>query len=169
MSDDQVQVSHLVPEQLRDDAKANAEHGELSEAVRQVYRIVAYGEDRESVGRLKLELEQARLKQKKLDEQREQIAEEIETATERIDSLESRIDDAETRDDRYVRKLESLEASVREGFRVFAEHADVKEAAKMNGTDPTQVISDLQERNPELPDEAFEPKMESDVAWEGTH
>lgn len=47
MSDDQnkVMVTVQMPEQLRDDAKDETERGELSVAVRNLYRCIAYGED----------------------------------------------------------------------------------------------------------------------------
>lgn len=50
MDDDETElvlISAQMSQQLRDDAKQNAERGDLSAAVRDVYRLIAYGHDAE--------------------------------------------------------------------------------------------------------------------------
>ena len=41
--EDPVQVSHMVPPSHRDDASQNTEFGGVSQAVREVYRLLAEG------------------------------------------------------------------------------------------------------------------------------
>lgn len=61
------------------------------------------------------------------------------------------------RGERYKSKLAELEEFLAESERtqVFPEHGDVKDAARISGQPPEDVIADLKERNPSLPERRF--------------
>lgn len=148
-------VTHLVPEPLRDAAQESAEHGELSERVRTVYRIVATGGVADARTQLQLELEQLRSKKDRLRAEKDDIEAQLRDLERREKRLEERIDQQQSRQDRYAGHLESLSEQIRDGMAVFPGHAAVKQAADVGGKTPEAVIADLKDQNPGLPDTAF--------------
>lgn len=171
MSDDDdsemVQVSHLVPENVREDAKANAGHGDLSDAVRQAYRIIAYGDDYEDTFRLQQRLERARNEYERLVEDKEQVEREMRDVSERIDMLEMKLDAAKEAESAYEDELSILEDAVKGGEHLFPSHAKVQNAAEIGSVEPTEVIAELRKRNTDIPDDAFKPAHKAEFAWNG--
>lgn len=165
--DELKQVSHLVPESLREDAQDSAEHGELSEAVRETYRIVAYGEDFEDAARLKQRLERAKNEYQRLVEDKQRIEERMEDMEDRIRQIRDRLNEAETKEEQYEELLEDLESQLWSGAHVFPDHADVERAAEVGKKSENEVINDLRERNPDVPDDAFQPAHEATFEWTG--
>lgn len=162
-----VQVSHLVPKQLREDAQENSGHGDLSDAVRQAYRIVAYGDDYENTARLKQRLERAKNEYKRLREEEDRVQEQKEETQKRIQRLRERIEEAESQEERYDELLADLESQIYAGSHVFPSHGDVEEAADVAGKEPEAVIDDLKERNSDIPEDAFKPAHEAEFEWTG--
>jgi len=113
-------VSFEVDESIRDIAMDKAEHGEMSERVRQQYRIVAFGEDIGENHRLRQELEKLRDERDKKKAQRRKLDAELEEIDDRIARLEERIDKKDTREDKYEAQLEMLDELLHEGI-----HLDV--------------------------------------------
>jgi predicted nuclease with TOPRIM domain len=165
--DELVQVSHLVPDSVKADAQENSGHGDLSDAVRQAYRIVAYGDDYEDTARLKQRLERARNEFERLVEQKEQIEREMRDVKGRIDSLEDKLDESEQQDEAFNEELDLLEDAVKEGEHIFPTHGKVEAAAEIGGVPPEDVIDTIRERNPDIPDDAFVPAHEAEFAWNG--
>jgi chromosome segregation ATPase len=165
--EEMVQVSHLVPESLREDAQDNAEYGELSDAVRQAYRIVAYGDDYENTQRLKQRLERAKNEYQRLVEEEDRLEEQKDETEDRIRQLREQLEAAESKEEQYEELLVDLETQVYNGSHVFPRHADVEEAAEISGQSPEEVIEDLKERNPEVPDDAFKPAHKAEFEWTG--
>jgi len=83
-----VQVSHLVPEHVREAAKANAEYGELSEKVRVLYETIAFGEEIGQRTQLERELQSVR---EKKDKKRAKVRE-LQTEIENLERREMRLE-----------------------------------------------------------------------------
>lgn len=161
--DETVGVSARMPRSLRDGAKANAERGELSEAVRAAYRAVRYGTTPAD------EVERSALhdRREQLQKQRAEAASELESIGERLAELEERRRAASDREEEYEDMLARIEQDVRDGMAVFPGHGTIQSAAETRGKAPQGVIEDLRERNPDLPDRAFRDQMHVDECWEG--
>lgn len=63
--------------------------------------------------------------------------------------------------------LVELEDLLRQGNHVFVGHGQVKDAAKLDNSEPEDIIDLLKQRNPEIPDYAFESVAEADRRWWG--
>jgi len=63
--------------------------------------------------------------------------------------------------------MEMLEQQLYDGTHIFKEHGAVQKAAGLAGTQPEKVIQELKERNPGVPDYAFESMMHAERTWEG--
>lgn len=164
-----VQVNHLVPRSDKEAAQQNAdEWGELSDAVRQVYRLYARRGNFGDIGELEIQLLKARHDRERIQQQIEELQNQLDTAKSREEHLEEELEDAEVRGDEYEAMLSDIESEIRDGMSVFPEHGRIKEAATVSGKSPSQVLSDLRDRNPELPTAAFTEQRKSTEAWTGT-
>lgn len=165
MTDDEtVQVSHRVPKAHRDAAQNHTERGRLSEAVRAVYAAYAHGTD-----------PTAEIERSALERQHERLCNHRDATDDRIADLEDRIGlimerrkGASDRIEQYEDVLSRVENDVRDGMNVFPDHGVIQRAATHGDTTPTDVIAELQDRNPDLPDHAFVAANQTDVCWNGT-
>jgi len=167
LTNNTVQVSHLVPEHVREAAKANSEYGELSEKVRVLYETVAFGEEIGQRTQLERELQSVRNKK---DEKRSKVRElqaEIDNLERREMRLEDQIGNLSSKEDKFEGAMEMLEQQLYDGTHIFKEHGAVQKAAGLAGSEPTQVIKRLKERNPGVPDYAFKSMMKAERTWEG--
>lgn len=167
MSDGKAQINFTVEANAKDLAKEKLDHGELSTELRETIHRVAYGEEISKRERLHKRL--ADLREKK-DKKRATIREEqaeLEEIEGEIARIEERLDGMERQEDKYEATLEMLEETLYAGGRVFEDHGQVMKAAKIGGTEPENVIEELQERNPSVPDHAFVQKMHSNKEWFG--
>jgi len=73
----------------------------------------------------------------------------------------------ERREDKYETSLEMLEETLRDGGHVFEDHGQVMKAAKIGGKEAEDVIRELKERNPSVPDHAFVSKLHTNKEWTG--
>lgn len=156
--DERTTVSFKVDENIRDIAMDKAEHGEMSERIRQQYRIVAFGEDVGENERLKQELQKLRDERDKLKAERRRIDADLEEIDDRIARLEERIEKKDTRQDKYEAQLEMLDELLQDGVHLWKDAPKIQKVAKTGGVDPIDVINDLQDRNPSIPDEQYQPK-----------
>lgn len=163
-------VTHVVPQPVRDAAQERTERGELSERVRDLYRIVATGGVTGSRDQLKLELERVRSKKDRLRGEIEDIQAQLHDLERREQRLEERVDQHQSRKDRYLGHLESLEQRIHAGQAAPPEHGAVEQAADIAGKTPEAVIEDIRERNPGLPDRAFvrQDTLAPHEQWRGT-
>lgn len=168
MSDDEnVQVKHLVPEHVRDAAQDETKHGELSELVRGLYQRVAFGEEVEERESLKKELERTRDKKDDIRAEIRELQAELQSIETKETRLEEKLSEFVEDEQKYIGHLESLESQLYEGANVDSGHGGVERAANTGKCDPEDVIGDLKERNPEIPDYAFEKALHSDEEWNG--
>lgn len=165
--DEFVRVGHRVPGHLRDAAQANTEHGELSEMVRSLYRRIAHGDSDGGAESIAIELERVRAKKDELREEVRKLQNELQSLEQQETRLEEKLTTHRSRQDKYEGHLESLEQQLRNGTRVFAEIPSVQQAGSTAGKSPEEVIEDLKERNPIIPDHAFESGLHTTRKWEG--
>lgn len=165
MSDDKSRYTVLMEDHLKERAKENTEHGELSERVRAVFKEAAYGDEIAERDQLSRELEE--LRQRKDDLRSEIRAKQAELADvqQRETRLEERLAEKKSREDRYETMLGNLETIVREQGPVTQQHPIVRDAAGLADTDAAEVIADLREECPDLPDRAFTSPSEASMPW----
>jgi len=167
MSEGKSQINFTVEANAKDLAKDKLNHGELSTELRETIHRIAYGEEISKRERLHKRL--ADLREKK-DSKRAEIREkqaEVEEIESEIARIEERLDGMERREDKYEATLEMLEETLYAGGRVFEEHGQVMKAAKIGGKETEDVIEELKERNPSVPDHAFVQKMHTEKEWRG--
>lgn len=163
-----VQVSHLVPKSLKEAAQANAKHGELSEVVRDAYRVVAYGGSYAETGRLEQEIRKVQSDRERVAEKLDELQSELELLEQREAELQEHLDQAETVDEQVESLLAEMEEMIYAGEPVFPDHGKVQTTAGLAGTSEEEIIERLQTRNPELPAAAFTARIDSEEAWTGT-
>jgi len=150
--DEEVRFNIKMRQQLRDDAKRNTEHGELSEDVRDLFRRKAYGvagsESTTELERKKAEIRDVRDRKDDLRRERRRIDAELESQEEREARLEEQIAHLEERDDKFSTVVDTLETMLLDGARIFPERVD-------DDLDAQRVVDELQERNPDVPGHAF--------------
>jgi len=165
---DRSQINFKVEQDAKELAKEKLDHGELSTELRETIHRIAFGEEiskREQSRKRLAELRDA--KDKKRSEIREAEAE-LEEIEDQIARVEERLDNMERREDKYEASIEMLEQTLRDGGHVFEDHGQVIKAAKIGGKETEDVIAELQERNPTIPDYAFMPKFHAAEEWDGT-
>lgn len=156
MDDDEMeQVNHLVPSGTKARASESADWGELSEAVRSVYEAFARTGGDADVVRLQAELQRVQSHLSSLDEQIASLESEREAMKEREDELVRQLDKAESDADEYIDLINQLLDSLDSGESVWPSHAIVQEAATLNGSSPDEVIDELRDERPHLPDDRF--------------
>lgn len=157
MSDegDSAQVNHLVPERVKEQAKENADHGELSEAVRDVYRMYASTGGAETLAQLEIRLRKTKRERESLEARIEALQDELGEVRTREAELQEQIREYEQETTEYQRLLAELDSHLHDGGSVFPDHGKVQTAAAVAGKSTEAVLSDLRDRNPEVPAERF--------------
>ena len=164
-----VRINVEVPESVRDTAKKNLDYGGLSREIRERLEEIAFGP--ELSHRSRLERQRADLKDRLRDvrEKRRDLDAEIETLEEQIQAVDEKLGSITEREDKYEAKLEELESQLRrDGIRMYPGTPKVERAAATGGVEPEGVIKELKERNPDVPDYAFEDGLHDyDHDWNG--
>lgn len=121
-----------------------------------------------------LEKQKENLDEEKADllAEREQIDDRINEIEREQDGIDDRIDEIQTgqeqQQQRYEDALVELEDKLAEGTHVVEDHVTVKRAAEiLDDKTPADVITDLKDRNPTVPDYAFESYMHAECEWTG--
>jgi len=152
MSDVYVQV----PKHTKELAKSKLEHGGLSRVVREKLTQVAHGAETSERERIKDNLQELRDDRRQLKNKREAINDKLEELEIKIQRAEDRLDDLRDKEGEYEGALQMIEDEMHEqGARVFPEHKAVERAARLGECDELDVIRDLEDRNPDLPEEQF--------------
>lgn len=167
VTNETVQVSHLVPEHVKNAAKTNAEYGELSEKVRVLYETVAFGEEVGERSQLERELQSLRDKKDKKRAEKRELETEIENIERREVRLEEQLNSLSSKDDKFEGAIEMLEQQLYDGTHIFPEHGTVQKAAGLGEMEPNHVIQKLKDRNPGIPDYAFKTQMHAEQQWTG--
>jgi chromosome segregation ATPase len=154
-TDDPAQVSHLVPESVKERAQRNTQHGELSEAVRDVYSMYASGGGAETLAQLEIQLRKAEREKESITEQLTALKEERQEVMDRCEELREQIREYEAETTKYERLMARLSADLEDGKSVFPSHSKVREAADVSGSSPAEVLTELRNRNPTIPESQF--------------
>lgn len=165
--EEKVQVSHLVPKHVREAAQTNSDYGELSEKVRQLYTTIAFGEEVGQRSQIERELKSVREKKDDIRAQIRELQTELENLEQRETRLEESMANLSSKEDKFEGALEMLESQLYDGVHIFPDHGGVAKAAGLAGATPEAVIQKLKERNPGVPDYAFQSKMHAPEDWKG--
>lgn len=168
MSDGKVRFNVEMPEDLREDAKRNTERGELSEEVRDLFRRKAYGigdtEKSTELEQAEAELQTIRNDIDNLRLERSQIDAKIQSKENRETRLEERVERLKQKRDEMSQTLTMLENMVQNGERMWP--IRIKNAADVDKETADRLHQELQDQNPDLPDEAFtEPGFHTSADW----
>lgn len=167
MTESKEQVNFTVERNAKELAKEKLDYGELSTELRETIHRIAYGEEISKRERMHKRLAELRDEKDSLRADKREIEAEIEEIESNIARIEERLDGMERREDKYEATLELLEETLYAGGRVFEEHGQVMKAAKIGGKEPEDVIDELKERNPSVPDHAYQQKMHTAREWNG--
>jgi DNA repair exonuclease SbcCD ATPase subunit len=159
---DKNQVKVYLPEELH--SLLNADSRSNSEAV-EAALWAEYGGQKKAAIEVRLENKRTQLEAAKgtLEDERANVAE----LREEVSRLEAMVEKTEAQEDQYDDLLESLESELYDGANITESRGKVQEAANMKGIDTAEVILELKERNPDVPDYAFKPPRETDEDWFG--
>lgn len=153
--DDTVLLTARVDERRKERVKERLEHGGLTREIRNLLRRLDDHASSEKA-RLKQELDAAREERDEWKQTREEANRNIERLDTRVHRLENELDTIRDREGEYEGHLKSIERMMHdEGASVFEDHGQVQAAADAGDCAPEDVINDLRERNPSLPDEQF--------------
>lgn len=143
------------------------EYGEKSRLIREFAQSLAYGDGYDERTALDIQIE--RLEEQLTDarETRREAAAQIETLEDRIESLKDKRQTKQTREERIDASLVPLESDLRAGGHIDQDHGGIESIAREYGTSSKAVWSRLKERNPDVPDFAFEDGFHSSQDWEG--
>lgn len=160
MTDDDEEMSRIsvdVKKTHHEMAKRKLEYGGITREIREAIRRVAVGEDMNQRSRLERQLEELQEKRDDLRAKRREIEASIETIETKINGVQHDISQLSSKEERYEAKLEELEYDLREGGqRFYPEHKKIERIAGETQREPEALINDLKERNPDIPDYAFE-------------
>jgi len=171
-----VQLKAEVPKHLKEQVKSDLGYGGIKKVVVDKLKEIARGQtveqaERENAKRLEGVLEgydkmMARAEQYDgvMDElatelRRDAIASVHAVARKNHEQMaDAQAEIQESIDTEYETVMDKLEDSLDDGQRVWESHGQVEEAAKTKGVGftPADVIAELKERKPDLPDERFE-------------
>jgi len=155
--DDTVRYNVQMPQDLRTDAKRNTERGELAEDVRDLFRRKAYGvgasEQPTELEQKRQELQEARNQIDTLRLKRDQLDAKISSKETRAARLEESISELEQQADEESQTITVLERLLQNGERMFL--GRIKGAADVDAETARRLQTQLQERNPDVPAEAF--------------
>lgn len=156
MSDDEMTLLTVrVEEAKKNRVKQQLEHGGITREMRKTLDRLDENTDSEKE-RLKDELQEAREKREDKVANRDKLNTDIERLNSRIERLENDIDALRDKEGEYEGHLQSIETMLHEeNARVFEDHGQVIKAAEAGDCEPADVITDLKERNPELPEHRF--------------
>lgn len=160
---DTSQVNHLVPSDVKKRAMENAEHGELSEAVRDVYQMYATTGGAETLAQLEVRLRKTRRERENVEDQISALQDELDALRGRETDLQEKIREYEQETTKYERLLNELSAQLRDGTSVFPTHGKVKTAASVKGCGVGEVMDELRDRNPDVDEALFSEGKEVDV------
>lgn len=173
MTDDDEETKRInvaVPKSVHETAKKKLEYGGITREVRESLRRVAFGEDMNQRSRLEQQMSELQEEREELRAERREIDAKIETIETKISGLQDDVSQLSSEEERYESKLEELEYRVREdGTRLWPENTHVERVAKASQREPEAVVHDLKQRNPDVPDYAFEEGdlYRTEQSWSG--
>jgi septal ring factor EnvC (AmiA/AmiB activator) len=156
--DDTARYNVQMPKQLRSDAKRNTERGELSEAVRDLFRRKAYGapaadESPTELQRKRQELKEARRQLDDYRHERDQLEAKVSSQETRVARLEEQVSELEKQRANTQEMYDVLETMLQNGERLpVTRIQNVTDVDEQTARDLQQT---LREEHPDVPDAAF--------------
>jgi len=157
-------VTFKTDETTLEQAKANLEHGEMSQRLRQTLEAVAYGADVAEETRLTDRLQSLRENRRSLRQERDNIESDLDETNRKIERVEQRLDSLREQDGQYDGVLAMLEEDLHTGVRILGGSDKIKRAAELGDCSVQDVVDDLKERNPDVPEKAFRPAQAGEPA-----
>lgn len=164
MTNNRKRSTFLVDEQTLEQAKDGLERGELSKELRATVERLAHGEEVAEETRLTDRLKTLRENRRGLRQDRDSIETELDEVNRKIERVESRLDNLREQQGEYDGVLAMLEEDLHSGVRIIGGSAKVVKAANIGNCTKEDVVQDLQERNPDVPDKAFRPAKQGESA-----
>jgi len=96
-----------------------------------------------------------------------ELKEDLKNVREQKQALLSKREEMEEEKDAYEDHLEELEEFLLQGRHLDPNHPRVKNAASVGDVDSQEVIEELKERNPKVPDYAFVDGLHAEQTWDG--
>jgi len=157
-------VGFVIEQSTWETAMERLEHGEMSERLRDLVTEIAYGADISKRQRVKKRLDELREQRSEVQQDIRSLENEEERITANISSLEGTLEYLNDVDGEYHGALQVIEDVLEKGARIDIDHSQVIRAAKIRDTEPEDVIFDLKQRNPDIPDQAFRWAKEGELA-----
>lgn len=154
-NDEMTQTGFKVSEKDLEEAKENAEFGDLSEELRKTVRRMAYGRDKTRREELRDKLKKKREEDRKLQREINAKKAEQQDVQREIRDLENELDEIRDSDAEYQGMLEAIESDLQDGTRIDPESRKIEKAAEAAGKSTGEVLNDLRERNPDVPECAY--------------
>lgn len=162
MTDGTQRVGADIDKKLYEAVKAKTDHGEISEEIRNRLREIAYGTEVSERQRLKEQLTDLRKQRRDLEAEISDKQRERDEVERKIERVEDRLGQLEDMSGKYDGMLETIESQLHDGVRFPPGGPPIQKAADMIDGDADDVIADLKERNPNVPDAAFRPARDDE-------
>jgi TolA-binding protein len=160
-------INFRVDEATREEARDVLDHGELSENLRRYTRRLVYGETHSRQERLEERLATLEEEREDLRARKREIEAQIEQTETEVARIRDQLTEVERQSERYDSALTMLEEILYAGGRVYPGHGQVDRAADLGDRTGDQVIEDLRERNPGIPDHAYVDGARCSQEWTG--
>ena len=168
MTEHDKMVNFKANSQTVKEAKDKLEHGEMSEELRARLDEIAHGADVSEENRLMDRLQTLREDRRDAESKISKWQEERDELDRKIERIETRLDELRDQEGEYDGVLAMLEADLQDGVRIMEGTDKVKRAAQIGDCEPSDVIQDLKDRNPDIPDEAFrQARGNEEPNWKG--
>ena len=159
-------VNFNVDEETYELAKNKLEYGEMSELLRQTVRGVAVGTDTTERERKQELLEDKRKAVRDIDREIDDLENDKDEILREIERIERRLNELLEQDGEYDGVLAMLEEDLHSGVRILGGSDKVAKAAQIGDCSREDVVADLKERNPDVPEKAFRPaELGEPAAW----
>ena len=161
------QVGFEVDKDTVETAKQKLEFGEMSQRLRETLEAIAHGTEVAEETRLTDRLQTLREERRSLKQQRDNVENDLDEVNRKIERVEQRLDSLREQDGQYDGVLAMLEEDLHSGVRILGGSDKIKRAAELGDCSVDEVIEDLKERNPEVPEKAFRPAQAGEPAdWQ---
>jgi len=161
MTDEKL-VNFKADEKLHNAAKQNAEHGELSQRFREVLKELAYGAAATERERVQERLTSLRDQRRDVDADIQRLKSKRDELDRKIERAERKLNELQELDGKYDGMLETIESQLHDGVRFPPGGPPIQKAAGIIDATADDVIADLKERNPDVPDAAFRPARDDE-------
>ena len=158
------QVGFEVDKDTVETAKQKLEFGEMSQRLRETLEAIAHGTEVAEETRLTDRLQTLREERRSLRQQRDEVENGLDEVNRKIERVEQRLDSLREQDGQYDGVLAMLEEDLHSGIRILGGSDKIKRAAKLGDCSVDDVVADLKERNPDVPDKAFRPAEQGEPA-----